>query len=74
MFMAVYTDILKELRKDRKLTQAQMGKLLGISQRVYSFYESGEHEMGVDTLAKIADIFGVTTDYILRRSCENKKP
>ena len=72
--MAVYTDALKKLRKSRKLTQAQMGEHLGISQRMYSFYETGKYEMTVTMLLELADFFGVTTDCVLSRSDERPKP
>ena len=39
--MAVYTDILKELRRDKHLTQLDLAKHFGISQTMYSMYESG---------------------------------
>ena len=35
----IYSDILKELRRDRKLTQKDMGDLMGISQTTYCDYE-----------------------------------
>ena len=39
--MAVYTDIIKELRKDKGLTQSDMAKYFNIKQSMYSMYESG---------------------------------
>ena len=39
--MAIYTDILKELRKDKGLSQRDMARLFNISQTMYSMYESG---------------------------------
>ena len=62
--MAVYTDILKELRRDKHLTQLDMAKHFGISQIMYSMYESGRRIM------KLADILETSTDYILGRTAQ----
>ncbi len=66
--MAVYTDILKELRKDKKLTQKDMAKYFEISQTLYSMYESGRRAMKIEMLCKLADILETSTDYILGRT------
>ena len=46
--MPMYSDILKELRRDRHITQRQMGELLGISQSSYSDYENATAEYAPD--------------------------
>lgn len=71
--MAIYTDLLKELRKDKGITQKDMGDYFGISQTLYSFYESGKREMKLDMLCELADILNTSTDYILGRT-DNQKP
>lgn len=53
------------------LTQTDMAKALFISQRTYSYYESGGHNIPIEILVKIADYFGVSVDYLLNRT--NKK-
>ena len=63
--MAVYTDILKELRRDKHLTQLDMAKHFGISQTMYSMYESGRRTMKLEMLCELADILETSTDYIL---------
>lgn len=40
---------------------------MGISERAYLTYEYGEREPKLDTLQKLADFYGVTTDYLLGR-------
>lgn len=70
--MAVYTDILKELRKDKNLTQEDMAKLFNIKQSMYSMYESGRRTMKIEMLCKLADILETSTDYILGRTTEQK--
>ena len=57
---------LRQLREERNLTQKAIAGIIGISPRMVSFYESGAHfprEEG--TLLKLAQFFGVSTDYLL---------
>lgn len=70
--MAVYTDILKELRRDKKITQKDMAEHFGISQTMYSMYESGRRTMKVEMLCELADILETSTDYILGRTAVQK--
>ena len=64
----MYSDILKELRRDRHITQRQMGDLLGISLSSYSDYENGLRNMPLTMLDFLADVLGTSTDYILGRT------
>lgn len=59
---------LRELRKEKGLTQIELAKLLNVSDRSVGFYETGERDPDTDTLKKLADIFGVSIDYLLGRS------
>ena len=59
---------LKELRKAKNLTQAEVCAAIGISTQVFSRYERGEHEPDYKTLCKLADFFGVTVDELLGRT------
>ncbi|WP_277631362.1 helix-turn-helix domain-containing protein [Atopococcus tabaci] len=58
---------LQELRKQKKWTQKELGAMLGVTHVSVSGYESGNRFPDTETLAKIADIFGVSTDYLLGR-------
>ena len=49
----------KELRIDRKLTQGQLAKELGVLERTVSFWENGKRECDLATLVKICDFFNV---------------
>ena len=62
---------LKELRKKRKLTQADLAEVIGVSQVTMGRYETGEREMPYETLFQLADYFGVTIDEILGRTPMN---
>ena len=59
---------LKELRKNRNITQLKLAMDLSLSQNSISRYEKGEREPDYGTLIKIADYFDVSTDYILERT------
>ena len=59
---------LKELRNKHGLTQVEFAKRINSAQSTVANWESGARDIDTDTLHKLADFFGVTTDYILRRT------
>lgn len=59
---------LYSLRKERGLIQEKAAKELGISLKSYCRYETGEREPTASTLARMADFYGVTADYLLGRT------
>ncbi len=65
---------LKKLRLDFGFTQSEIANKLGISQQAYANYESGKRQPDQNTLIKIADIFDVSTDYLLGRTKELQTP
>ena len=66
--MAVYSELLKELRKAHGLTQKAIGAMLGIAGATYSLYENGHRRMTIQMLCKLADILNTSTDYLLGRT------
>ena len=64
-------DNLKKAREAIGLTQPQVADKLGISDGTYKNYEQGKREPNNTLLLKIADLYEVTTDYLLGR--ETKK-
>ena len=60
-----FGEILKNLRKSRNLTQKELGTKVGLSKAVVSKYENGMGYPTFDVLVRIAQYFGVTTDYLL---------
>ena len=58
---------LRELRLDSEKTQAELALFLGTSRQVYANYENGINEPSLDTLARLADFFECSTDYLLGR-------
>lgn len=61
------SEILRELRKKKNVTQGDIAKLLGFSTTAYQNYERGINEPSNKSLCILADFYGVTTDYLLGR-------
>jgi len=57
--------ILKELREEKELSQAELGKEIGVKQTTISQYERGLREPDFQTLKRLCDFFAVTADYLL---------
>ena len=60
-----YIKKIRDLREDNDLTQAQVAKLLGTSQTMYSRYERGANELPIHHLVRLCEIYDVSADYIL---------
>jgi len=58
---------LKDIRLRKGLTQSEVASALGISSVVYSRYETGTRQPSADTIIQLANVFGVTVDYLLGR-------
>ena len=63
---------LKELRESEKLTQQELANDLGLNSVTYSNYENENREPPIETLIKIADYYGVSLDYLLKRNTNIK--
>lgn len=63
--MVVFSERLKELRLEARMTQHQIAKRLKIAQSSYVRYEYGKREPNLQTVAEITKIFGVSCDYLL---------
>lgn len=59
---------LRKLRKERRLTQSELQAAVGVDRTLISKYETGERVPPVDVLVALADYYGVSVDYILRRT------
>lgn len=59
-------ETLRLLRKEKHLTLKQLGELVGVAESTMSQYETGKRQPDYRTLVKLAGIFGVSTDYLLR--------
>ena len=56
---------LRELRRRKKMTQAQEAKRLNLSKTAVSGYENNTKTPSVDVLIQLSILYGVTTDYLL---------
>ena len=59
---------LKEIRKNKGISQLKLAMDLNTNQNTISRYETGEREPGITELIKIADYFNVSIDYLLERT------
>ena len=59
---------IRDLREDADLTQAQVGAAVGVSQRTYAYYESGQRMLPPQILCALADFYHVNVDYLLERT------
>ncbi|MFM1633182.1 helix-turn-helix domain-containing protein [Streptococcus mutans] len=64
----MFSERLKELRLNANLTQQELANTIGIKQQSYAQYENGKTVPRNKTLEKLADFFGVTTDYLLGKT------
>lgn len=58
---------MKELRKEKQITQAELAKALNIAPSTIGMYEQGRREPDYKTLERIADFFHVSTDFLIGR-------
>ena len=56
---------IRDLREDADLTQEEIAKVLGTSQRVYSRYECGQRDLPLRHLVTLCKFYKVSADYIL---------
>ena len=59
---------IRDLREDNDKTQQEIADLLTMRPGVYQRYESGEREIPVWALMKLAELYQTSTDYILGRT------
>ena len=55
----------RQLRKERKMSQATLAQRLGVSQTAVSQWETNKNYPDISTIKELAEIFSVTTDYLL---------
>ena len=64
---------LRQLRKDKHLTQAQVASRIGVTPSMVSSYETDIRLPSYDGKMRIADVFGVTVDYLLSNDSNSKE-
>ena len=59
---------IKELRKQKKMTQKQLAEKIFVDASAISFWENGVNLPSTEKQVMLADLFGVSLDYLLGRS------
>ena len=65
--MVDFSQRIKQLRKDKHMTQAQVAARIGVTASMVSSYETDIRLPSYEVMVQIADLFGVTVDYLLCR-------
>lgn len=60
--------IIKQLRKDKNITQADLAKAVGVTTSSIGMYETEVRNPSYEVIVKLANYFDVTTDYLLNNS------
>ena len=63
--MTDYRTRLRNIREDRDLTQAEVGRLLNKSQQGYNHIEAGRAELKIDDLVKLCKYYNLSADYLI---------
>ncbi len=69
--MFIYRNV-RDLREDNDKTQSQIAKYLNMQLTVYQRYERGERELPLWAAIRLADLYGVTLDYLVGRSIKKQ--
>ena len=64
---------LRELREKKRLSQQQLADWLGLTRSSISNYENNTQTPPADTLVRLADIYGVSVDYLLEVKNDRKR-
>mgnify|MGYP003587647575 CR=1 FL=1 len=65
--MTAFSDKLRQLRKQRGLTQTEFGKLFNLSKQTISGYEKGESNPPMESAQRFADYFNISLDELMGR-------
>ncbi len=71
--MMEHFERLKDLRLERKLSQADLAEVLGTTRQQIGKWELGIQMMGVDKYIKLAKYYNVSLDYLLGLTDEPRK-
>lgn len=63
----IFSERLKTLRKEKKLTQKELAEQIGIKRNSYSDWENNKTSPSFENLVKLADLFEVSLDWLFGR-------
>ncbi len=64
----IFKERLKSCRENRHWKQREVADAIQVNLRTYQGYEGGRSEPKYETLVALADLFGVSLDYLLGRT------
>ena len=70
--LCLLNEKIKQLRNSHGYSQVEFAKLLGVTKQCVSNWENDNVIPSIEMLVKIADVFRVTTDYVLGRSDDTR--
>ena len=65
IIMKSFADRLRELRKEKGLSSMALGNSIGVRDSTIIRWENNQNDIKAEQLVKLAQFFGVTTDYLL---------
>lgn len=68
----MFPERLKQLRKEKGLTQVTLAEELGVSKGTVAMWETGKRMPGFDMLARISELFDKRVDYIIGTSDDHR--
>ena len=66
--MSIFSERLVELKEEHHMMQKDVAAAVGVPLRTYQRYEYGEVEPQLSAFIRLADLYGVTLDYLAGRS------
>ncbi|KAA0777963.1 MULTISPECIES: helix-turn-helix domain-containing protein [Bacillus cereus group] len=71
--MKTFGNIIRDLRKQKGITQKELAQSLQLSESTIGMYERNERQPDYNTLIRIANYFNVSTDFLLGRDFNVKE-
>lgn len=59
---------LKSVRKEKGISAKELSELLGVGERMITYYEANKKEPKIENLIKLADRLEVSIDYLCKRT------
>lgn len=63
---------IRALREDHDLSQAKVAEAIGITQRKYSYLETGQQPWTDELLVRLAEFYHTSVDYLLKQTDDPK--
>lgn len=74
VFLSALGGRIRELRRGRGMSQAALAKALSVVPAAVTLYEAGSRAIPCERLVQLAELFGVTTDFLLGSGAEAPEP